>query len=83
VKDFTFRGIDIRDTALTYLGDTLADVHGMPSGGDWALQRSGAVLLEGTEHAAVDGSFFTGIDGNGVFLSNYNLNATVSSECSN
>ena len=72
------RGIEIRDTALTYLGSTPADVHGMPSGGDWALQRSGAILLEGTEHASVDGSYFTSIDGNGIFLSNYNLNATIS-----
>jgi hypothetical protein len=78
VKGFTFRGIEIRDTALTYLGDTPADVHGMPSGGDWALQRSGAMLFEGTEQAAVDGNYLTSIDGNGIFLSNYNMNATIS-----
>lgn len=40
IVNFTLRGIEIRDTAYTYLGTDPADVHGMPSGGDWALQRS-------------------------------------------
>ena len=78
VKDLTIRGLEIRDAALTYLGTTEADKHGMPSGGDWALQRSGAILLEGTEMATVDACLITRVDGNGVFLSNYNRNVTVS-----
>lgn len=49
-----------------------------PTGGDWALQRSGAMLFEGTEFSTVDGCYVHHIDGNGIFLSNYNLNATVS-----
>jgi hypothetical protein len=40
IADLTIRGLEIRDTAYTYLGTDPADVHGMPSGGDWALQRS-------------------------------------------
>ena len=67
----------MRDTGYTYLGTTEASVHGMPSGGDWALQRSGAVLFEGTEECAVRSSHLTRIDGNGVFISNYNRNTTV------
>ena len=78
VTGLTVRGLEIRDAAYTYLGTDPADVHGMPTGGDWALQRSGAILLEGTEFAAVDGCFITRVDGNGIFLSNYNLNATIS-----
>jgi len=50
----------------------------MPSGGDWALQRSGAILLTGTEGTVVDGSLFLRVDGNGVFLSDYNRDATIS-----
>eukprot|EP00041_Stephanoeca_diplocostata_P008799 m.131793 g.131793 ORF g.131793 m.131793 type:complete len:196 (+) comp17481_c0_seq5:2279-2866(+) len=50
----------------------------MPTGGDWALQRSGAILFEGTERSTVDGCYMHHVDGNGIFLSNYNLNATVS-----
>ena len=34
VKDVTIRGLHLRDTQITYL-----DPHGMPSGGDWALDR--------------------------------------------
>ena len=40
VQRITIRGIEIRDTALTYV-----DAHGMPSGGDWALARSVAETL--------------------------------------
>ena len=79
VKDITIRGLEIRDTAYTYLGTDTADKHGMPSGGDWALQRSGAILLEGTEDVHVVGCLLTRIDGNGIFLSNYNRNATIAS----
>jgi hypothetical protein len=33
VQDVTIRGLEIRDTAYTYLGTDKADLHGMPSGG--------------------------------------------------
>jgi hypothetical protein len=79
VQDVTIRGLEIRDTAYTYLGTDKADLHGMPSGGDWALQRSGAILLEGTERIHIVGCHLTRIDGNGIFLSNYNRNATIAS----
>ena len=72
VRGFTLRGVVLRDTRLTYL-----DPHGMPSGGDWALQRSGAVFLQGTEKATVDSCLLTRLDGNGVLLSKYNRNATI------
>ena len=78
VRDVAIRGLVIRDAMLTYLGTDVADVHGMPSGGDWALQRSGAILLEGTERTKVDNNLITRVDGNGVFVSNYNRNVTVS-----
>ena len=51
----------------------------MPSGGDWALQRSGAILLEGTERVEIQGNLITRVDGNGIFMSNYNRNATIDS----
>jgi hypothetical protein len=49
VKDATIRGLTIRDAAFTYLGTSAADVHYLPSASDWTIQRSGAVLIEGTE----------------------------------
>ena len=71
-SDITISGVQIRDTALTWL-----DPHGLPSGGDWALQRSGAITLEGTRNFRVAGSLFERIDGNGVMLNGYNRNATI------
>merc|ERR1711988_175636 len=53
------------------------DPHGMPSGGDWALQRSAAVVLEGTEDVSLSDSLLTQLDGNGVGINGYNRNATV------
>ena len=44
VQNITISGVNFRDTAYTYM-----DPHGMPSGGDWGLQRMGALFLEGTE----------------------------------
>ena len=78
VRNVTIFGLELRDTALTYLGTSPAAKHGMPSGGDWALQRSGAVLLQGTEFTTVDSCLITRADGNGVFVSDYNRNATIS-----
>ena len=49
----------------------------MPSGGDWALQRSGAVFLQGTERCTVAGNEMVRLDGNAVFVSAYNRNATI------
>ena len=43
------------------------------------LQRSGAILLQGTENVHIVGCHLTRIDGNGIFLSNYNRNTTIAS----
>jgi hypothetical protein len=51
--------------------------HGVPSAGDWALDRYAAVFLEGTEGAVVDGCTFDRLDGNAVMVSGYNRNATI------
>lgn len=66
VTDVTIKGLTMRDTRITYL-----DPHGMPSGGDWALQRSGAVFLQGTERCSVESNKMVRLDGNAVFLSAY------------
>jgi len=72
VKNVKLSGLTLRDTRYTYL-----DPHGMPSGGDWALQRSAAVTMEGTENVALTDSLLTRLDGNGVGINGYNRNATV------
>eukprot|EP00117_Sycon_ciliatum_P023594 scpid40103/ scgid20017/ len=73
VRNVQFNGLGFRDTAYTYL-----DPHGVPSGGDWALERMACIVLEGTEMALVNGSKFERIDGNGLILNGYNRNATFS-----
>eukprot|EP01116_Phalansterium_solitarium_P015500 TRINITY_DN3430_c0_g1_i14.p1 TRINITY_DN3430_c0_g1~~TRINITY_DN3430_c0_g1_i14.p1 ORF type:complete len:713 (-),score=258.61 TRINITY_DN3430_c0_g1_i14:400-2538(-) len=65
-------GVGLRDTRYTYM-----DPHGIPSGGDWTLARSAAVLLEGTEQARVSGCVFERIDGSAILVSAYNRNATI------
>jgi len=66
-------------SGLTFTGGrpTFMEPRGQPSGGDWALERLGALLFEGTEDVAVSDCLFTRIDGNAVFLSGYNRRAVV------
>ena len=42
VKNLSFKNIGFRDTTPTYM-----EPHGVPSGGDWALERRAAVFFEG------------------------------------
>ena len=68
----TLQGVKLRDAA-----DVTMEPWAVPSGGDWGLHRGGAVFLENTEDCAVRQCAFERIDGNGVFVSGYNRNATV------
>ena len=49
----------------------------IPSGGDWAIHRGGAVFADGAESVVISGNRFDQIDGNGVFLSRYARNFSV------
>jgi hypothetical protein len=62
----------MRDTLATVM-----DPHGMPSGGDWALQKTAAVMLEGPERVTLRGITFERLDGHAVSILAYNRNATV------
>jgi hypothetical protein len=72
VVDLSFVGIGLRDTSYTYM-----DPHGLPSGGDWSLERSAVVFAEGTEGLKITGCVFDRVDGNAVLLSSYNRNTTI------
>ena len=72
VVNVTIAGLSFADTRYTYL-----DPHGMPSGGDWALQRSGAITAEGTERLNITHNEFVNIDGVGISLNGYHRNATI------
>jgi len=43
----------------------------VPSGGDWALERMGALFFERTEGLVVNGITMTRMGGNGIMLSKY------------
>jgi len=47
-------------------------------GGDWTLERSAVVFIEGAERISIVGNVFERIDGNAVMLSAYVRNATIS-----
>mmetsp|Transcript_23005 Transcript_23005/g.69097 ORF Transcript_23005/g.69097 Transcript_23005/m.69097 type:complete len:905 (-) Transcript_23005:972-3686(-) len=72
VRDVTIRGISFVDALHTYL-----DPHGMPSGGDWALQRNGALTLEGTERLTIENSEFTRLDGNAINVNGYHRGLAI------
>jgi len=73
VQNVSFRGIEFRSTRYTYM-----DAHGVPSAGDWALERNAAVFLQGTEHVTFDECAFDRLDGNGLMVSGYNRHTTIS-----
>jgi hypothetical protein len=73
VQNVTLAGITFRATRFTYM-----DPHGVPSGGDWALERSGAVFLQGTREVTLHTCIFERLDGNAVMISGYNRNTTIS-----
>ena len=79
VRSFALKGLILRDTAQTYLGTTPADLHGLPTGGDWALQPSGAVTLRNTENVTLEGNQWTRLDGNGLFAGGYHRGLVIRS----
>lgn len=66
VKGVTIQGIGFRDAAITFM-----EPWGVPSGGDWALYRGGAVYIEGAEGITIRGNTFKRVDGNALFVSGY------------
>ena len=72
VRDVTVDGVGFRDSAPTYM-----DPHGVPSGGDWALQRSGAIFLENTTNFVLTKSDLERLDGNALMISGFNSNTSV------
>ena len=53
---------------------------GNPSGGDWSLERMGAVMLEGVEDTLIARCSFTKLDSNALFLSGYSRRAIIANK---
>ena len=50
---------------------------GLPSGGDWGLQKQGAINVVGSEAVTIENCLLTRLDGNAVFIGGYNRNLTI------
>jgi hypothetical protein len=72
IVGLSITGIGFRDAAPTYM-----DPHGVPSGGDWALERMGALYIEGSIGLSIDDCQFERLDGNAIMLSGFNRAASV------
>merc|ERR1711988_1343428 len=72
VKDIKLQGIKFSASAFTYMMP-----HGVPSAGDWALDRYAAVFLQGTQNYMIEDCTFERLDGNGVMVSGHNRDATI------
>lgn len=72
VADVSISGITFTGSAPTFLAP-----HGVPSGGDWGLERFGSIFAEGSERLSISDCTFSRIDGNAVFLSGYSRNASI------
>jgi hypothetical protein len=72
VRDVAIEGFRIAHTASTFLLP-----YDIPSLGDWAVHRGGAVLVDGARDCAIRNCWFDAVGGNGVFINDYNRNVTV------
>ena len=73
VRHLLFRGIEFAQTATTLLQPYV-----MPSGGDYRVYPGGAVEVNGAENVSFVSNTFADLGGNGLFLSGYVAQSTVS-----
>jgi len=64
--------VGFRDTKQTYL-----DKYGVPSGGDWALNKQAAIVIEDSSFITVKHSQFKRLDSNGILLMKRCRNVTL------
>ena len=72
VTRITFTNLTFAHTASTFL-----EKYEVPSGGDWAIHRGGAIFVEGVDGFLLQNCLFFSPGGNALFLSNYVRNAVV------
>ena len=76
-QDEPLLGLNLINVTFAHAAATYFDPHGVPSGGDWALQRSAAVFFEGVKGLNVEGCTFTRLDGIGLMLSGFARATTI------
>ena len=53
------KGVQLKNLAFAAAAPTYMMPHGVPSAGDWALDRYSAVFLQGTQKTLIDGCTWT------------------------
>ena len=73
-------GLQLKGLRFSASGPTYMMPHGVPSAGDWALDRYSAVFMQGTQHTLIDNCglgkkprgllkrFFFGMDFGGIWM---------------
>ena len=72
------RHVHLANVTVAHAAYTYMDPYEIPSGGDWAIHRGASVFADGAESVSISGNRFDQIDGNGIFLSRYARNCTIS-----
>jgi hypothetical protein len=70
-------GIMFKALTITANRPTFMDQRANPSGGDWALERTGALLFENTENASITGNLFQRLDSNAISINGYNQHTEI------
>ena len=86
LNDFTAHGyaeaplrhVHLANVTIAHAAYTYMEQYEIPSGGDWAIHRGASVFADGAESVTISGNSFEQIDGNGVFLSRFARNCTIS-----
>jgi hypothetical protein len=72
VHDIRIEGLTFSHTSRTVMKATEPMLRS-----DWAISRSGAIMIEGAERVTIANSDFRELGGNAVFISGYNRDVTV------
>ena len=69
--------VTLTNMTFMYTEPTFLESHEVPSGGDWAIHRNGAVFVEGVDGFTIEQCLFDSPGGNGLVLNNYIRNAII------
>lgn len=72
VRFITFRGLTFCHAARSFMENREPLLRS-----DWTVYRGGAIVLDGTEDAAIEGCDFDQLGGNAIFVNGYNRRITV------
>ena len=75
--DYPVYNVTVMNITFMYTEPTFLKNHEVPSGGDWAIHRNGAVFVEGVDGFTIQQCLFDSPGGNGLVLSKYIRNAVI------